>query len=110
VRGRLLHRSARKPLGFNQLALGNDGVAVLFEGMASRDVTKIMSKPEEVQQMLARDHESEFPIAYRVGSPLRPDASALCGTFTLDAIPEIEHEKCRIPRMTTKACSIRRGC
>jgi glyoxylase-like metal-dependent hydrolase (beta-lactamase superfamily II) len=47
--------------GFYRITLGDDEVTVLSDGTARRDVAAIMSKPKEIRQILARDHET-LPI------------------------------------------------
>jgi glyoxylase-like metal-dependent hydrolase (beta-lactamase superfamily II) len=43
--------------GFYRIELGDDEVTVLSDGTAPRDVAAIMSKPNEIREALARDHE-----------------------------------------------------
>jgi glyoxylase-like metal-dependent hydrolase (beta-lactamase superfamily II) len=44
--------------GFYRMMLGDFEVTALSDGSVPREVDKLMSKPEEVRRVLARDHES----------------------------------------------------
>jgi glyoxylase-like metal-dependent hydrolase (beta-lactamase superfamily II) len=62
--------------GFYLIMLGNTEVTVLSDGTASRDVDKIMSKPEEIRQTLARDHQA-LPIEISINAFLINTGSKL---------------------------------
>lgn len=47
--------------GYYRMMLGADEITVLSDGTAPREVDKIMSKPEEIRQTLAKDHQA-LPI------------------------------------------------
>jgi glyoxylase-like metal-dependent hydrolase (beta-lactamase superfamily II) len=53
--------------GFYRLLLGEYEITVLSDGTAPRDVDKIMSKPEEIRQALARDHQA-LPIELSINA------------------------------------------
>jgi glyoxylase-like metal-dependent hydrolase (beta-lactamase superfamily II) len=44
--------------GYYRIMVGSDEVTALSDGVAPRDPAKIMSKPDEIRQALANDHEA----------------------------------------------------
>jgi glyoxylase-like metal-dependent hydrolase (beta-lactamase superfamily II) len=62
--------------GFYRMMLGNTEITVLSDGTAPRDVDKIMSKPEEIRQTLARDHQV-LPIEISINAFLINTGSKL---------------------------------
>ncbi len=53
--------------GYYRLMVGDDEVTVLSDGTAPRDVSQIMSKPQEIRDTLARDHEA-LPIELSINA------------------------------------------
>jgi glyoxylase-like metal-dependent hydrolase (beta-lactamase superfamily II) len=53
--------------GFYRMMLGDYKITVLSDGTAPRDVDKIMSKPEEIRQTLARGHQA-LPIELSINA------------------------------------------
>lgn len=62
--------------GFYRMMLGAFEVTVLSDGTAPRPVDKIMSKPDEIREILARDHQA-LPIELSINAFLINTGSTL---------------------------------
>jgi glyoxylase-like metal-dependent hydrolase (beta-lactamase superfamily II) len=62
--------------GFYRTMLGDDEITVLSDGTAPREVDKIMSKPEQIRQTMARNHQA-LPIELSINAFLINTGSKL---------------------------------
>jgi glyoxylase-like metal-dependent hydrolase (beta-lactamase superfamily II) len=62
--------------GYYRTMLGADEITVLSDGTAPRDVDKIMSKPDEIRQIMANDHQA-LPIDLSINAFLINTGSKL---------------------------------
>jgi glyoxylase-like metal-dependent hydrolase (beta-lactamase superfamily II) len=62
--------------GYYRIMLGSDEITVISDGTAPREVDKIMSKPEEIRQMMATEHQA-LPIDLSINTFLINTGSKL---------------------------------